>query len=374
MRKHGFIYSQRGAAVALALAVMAPLVAMVLVPADAAAQVVHRTTQRGVIGIMTQSVEEPGTPARQRVVMDVVPESPAARAGVMPGDTILRINGLVATSQVMNAPLEPGDTVVLRIRRDGRERDVTVVAAARSAQFETFTLRALPDSITREVLIRMETMRAHMDTLKVPSVTLERMRGDSVIMLRFGSDSARIHRFGPGFEGGVRIDSLRRFIQVDTMFRRFPLDSLRAYTFELRERARTMRDSMPHWPLPGPEAQVWFRRGDSTNVTMFGPNEIFTSGMSLGMRAVAGAELSELNPGLATYFGTEDGVLVLNSRPGTPAERAGLQAGDVILRVAQAPVSSIAELRRAIDRAPAGTPVELHVLRRGQTVRIELAR
>jgi membrane-associated protease RseP (regulator of RpoE activity) len=113
---------------------------------------------------------------------------------------------------------------------------------------------------------------------------------------------------------------------------------------------------------------------------MFGPDSTFVRGFdmltttaTLGMRAVAGAELAPLNPGLSEYFGTTEGVLVLNAREGTPAARSGLRAGDVIVRVGDTAVRSISELRRAVDRAPAGA-VTLGVLRRGQSVTVTLDR
>jgi S1-C subfamily serine protease len=100
---------------------------------------------------------------------------------------------------------------------------------------------------------------------------------------------------------------------------------------------------------------------------------MLTTTATLGMRAVAGAELAPLNPGLSEYFGATDGVLVLNAREGTPAARAGLRAGDVIVRVGDTAVRSIAELRRTIGRAPDGA-ITLGVLRRGQNVTVTLNR
>jgi membrane-associated protease RseP (regulator of RpoE activity) len=365
--------THRNLAAALAFAVAAPLAALLLQPAAAAAQVSYSVSHRGVLGIMTQAVEVRGEASRQRVVMQVVPESPAARAGVLQGDTIVRINGLAASSQVINSPFEPGDTVVLRIRRDGSERNITVVAAERSPRFEAYTMRgALTDSVIREVTERMAILRAHVDTVGVPSIILERLRGDSTIILRFGNDTTHFFRFGPGFEGAIEVDSLRRrFMRSDSVLRRFYVDSLRNQAWRLDERTRMLLDSLPERPFSG-DAQIWFRHGDS--ISGMGPGEIFASGISVGMRAVAGAELSELNPGLAGYFGTDAGVLVLNARDGTPAARAGLQGGDVIMQVEQTRVASIQQLRRAIDRARPGTTVQLHVMRKGQTIELDLTR
>jgi len=102
------------------------------------------------------------------------------------------------------------------------------------------------------------------------------------------------------------------------------------------------------------------------------PAEALTSGMVMGMRSVAGAELAELNPGLAEYFGAISGVLVIEARDGTPAEQAGIRAGDIITRVGETNVTSIAELRRAMAGGPPGRQIRLRVLRHGQPVDITL--
>jgi serine protease Do len=122
----------------------------------------------------------------------------------------------------------------------------------------------------------------------------------------------------------------------------------------------------------GPDGSVFRFGADSVHFVR--PNEIFASGMTVGMRSVAGAELSELQPELAEYFGTASGVLVLNARDGTPAASAGLRGGDVILQVNGRAVRSIRELRSAIDGVRPDTRIQLRVLRRGQNVDVTLGR
>jgi serine protease Do len=114
-------------------------------------------------------------------------------------------------------------------------------------------------------------------------------------------------------------------------------------------------------------------RADTTMVR-FRPAEIATGTFTFGMRAVAGAELHDIKPELGAHFGVQRGVLVLDAREGTPAARAGLRGGDVIVRANGAEIGSITELRRAIDATRSGTPVQLRVLRSGQNVDITLNR
>ncbi len=103
---------------------------------------------------------------------------------------------------------------------------------------------------------------------------------------------------------------------------------------------------------------------------------------------VLGIDAEDLSGQLGNYFGAPDGqgVLVREVMPGTPAEKAGLKAGDVILRVDGKRVKDAAELRSALrdktskdaespdsgKAAPVAS--DLTILRAGKemTVRVEL--
>jgi serine protease Do len=63
-----------------------------------------------------------------------------------------------------------------------------------------------------------------------------------------------------------------------------------------------------------------------------------------GSGALIGIEGENLSPQLAEYFGVKDGVLVRTVGPKTPAERAGLKAGDIVTKVNGTPVTSPREI------------------------------
>lgn len=363
---------------------LAALLAAPAFPAgDAAAQqtrTVVTAGSRGMLGIMTHAITEDGVATRQRVITEVVPGAGADKAGLLPGDLILRVNGLAATQQVMNAGFEPGDTVVLRIRRDGRERDVTVVATPRTNRMHYITTDMLPvtadmlpDTVRGRMSIIMNAVRAGTDTLPLGRVFIQRSDGDSTFVYRFGNDSIngfRYQRITP-----LQRDSLMRYFEAPGAWSSmFPDSAFRSDAWA-GVWPGMLRDS-----VLGSVGRSMIRFGEDgfafgfgpDSMTFMRPTEFMASGFFAGTRAVAGAELSELNPGLAEYFGTTDGVLVLNAREGTPAARAGLAPGDVIVRANDVDVRTIADLRRAIERGPRGQPVTLDVLRRGQRIVIRM--
>ncbi|TAK39463.1 MAG: DegQ family serine endoprotease [Lysobacteraceae bacterium] len=87
-----------------------------------------------------------------------------------------------------------------------------------------------------------------------------------------------------------------------------------------------------------------------------------------------GVGLQEITRELAGAMGLSDtrGALVRNVTPGSPGDKAGLQAGDVIRSVDGRAINASSELPPVIGAMPPGTRVKLGVLRDGKTRNIEV--
>lgn len=83
-----------------------------------------------------------------------------------------------------------------------------------------------------------------------------------------------------------------------------------------------------------------------------------------------GVDVQPLGEQLADYFQVDEGVLVANVRPDSPAAAADVRAGDVITAVDGEAVSSPRDLQRAVRRA--GGSVTLELTRDGQPVTAEV--
>ncbi|HYW06689.1 MAG TPA: PDZ domain-containing protein [Longimicrobium sp.] len=258
--------------------------------------------------------------AREARVAEVVDGSAAARSGIREGDVVVRVNRSPATAATIDSlreALEAGDTVRLRIRRGGAEQERIVVAQPRrdavaQRRRENVTITGIDGPVT----FRVDSIRPMVDSLLDRMDSLRSLvnvtRRDSIVVLRY--------RTGEDRERDSMVMNIR------------PLERI------TREVERTLRNE----------------RGRSDTPFY----------LELGRRSVAGAELAEMNEELGRYFRTSDGVLVLRVPRSTPAARAGLQAGDVIVRAAGAEVGTVAELRRAFTRADDGR-VRLEVIRQG---------
>lgn len=84
-----------------------------------------------------------------------------------------------------------------------------------------------------------------------------------------------------------------------------------------------------------------------------------------GSVAYLGVQLTDLTPELRTHFGVpvEAGVMVSKVMQDSPAERSGLQPGDIITTVDGHPVTSGGDLAHEIHRLEAGQAVDLEVWR-----------
>jgi len=87
---------------------------------------------------------------------------------------------------------------------------------------------------------------------------------------------------------------------------------------------------------------------------------------------VLGINAEDLTSQLGSYFGAPNnaGVLVREVRPGTPADKAGLKAGDVITKVEGKEVRNLADLRAQLREKSNQPAVNMSVLRKGSEISV----
>jgi predicted metalloprotease with PDZ domain len=95
-----------------------------------------------------------------------------------------------------------------------------------------------------------------------------------------------------------------------------------------------------------------------------GDRYLIESGL-LGPRAYIGVSLVALSPELREHFGApkDAGVLVESVQNDSPAEKAGLRVGDIVLSVDGKDVTSSMDLRQALRDKKEGDSVRLDILR-----------
>lgn len=111
-----------------------------------------------------------------------------------------------------------------------------------------------------------------------------------------------------------------------------------------------------------PRAFSYSWSDDGRNITAFG-------------RPRLGVQVQELNKDLAPYFKVEEkgGVLVLDVTKDSPAEKAGLRAGDVITRVDGEKITDADDLISALRDYEEGDEATVEYVRQGKTAKVQAA-
>ncbi len=134
-------------------------------------------------------------------------------------------------------------------------------------------------------------------------------------------------------------------------------------TTATRSPANVLGGSLPPMP-PMPEMPViprtpWDEESPLTNLNRATIFRGFPFAQSF-----AGMDAEPVGGQLAEYFGVKEGVLVRSVEPESPAQKAGLKAGDVIVRSANKPIRTPSELSRQVHALVARkAPVVLTAVR-----------
>jgi serine protease Do len=244
--------------------------------------------------------------ARGIYVSEVEKDSPAEKAGLKSGDVILEFNGTnvegVTQFRRLVRETPPGHSVTIVVSRDGKSQTLNATLSTMTNQFQN--------------QFRDLNNRLHDFTMNVPA--MQNWEGPAIPQIAPMPPRAAMPAMPPTPPG--------------------------AYAFTM------------------PDGAYAFGYGDGAG-----------SGNGVGSRLIMGTTPSigisgeNLNGQLGAYFGAPDGegVLVRDVQSGSPAEKAGLKAGDVITKVAGDRVKTLGELQSKLREKREEKTVQITVVRRG---------
>ncbi|MGI6394674.1 MAG: trypsin-like peptidase domain-containing protein [bacterium] len=92
-------------------------------------------------------------------------------------------------------------------------------------------------------------------------------------------------------------------------------------------------------------------------------------------RAVMGVVIQELDDNLRNYFKIQkgvSGVLVGSVAKESPAEKGGIQSGDVITKFNNKPTETVSKLKNAVGFSPFDKKLPVELIRKGKTVKVHV--
>ena len=381
--------------------------------------------ERGWIGISLEVLEDEWGRTESVIIIGVVAGSPADEAGVRPGDRLLAINHLDEARELAELAerleVYPGDGVVMEVGRAGTKHRVRLTASVRPDDFvpsQVVEVRYAPDMVERWVRamdsMRVELIRSEGHEVEIRSAqragTTQRIRirqalsadpevtviaGGSTVQvpfeffifrgeehdslrqemvelnqmvtqleLRMGEREEQLRRVGG--QGDVHIRQDNEFLRLSSLLNEAALRSSGLET-TMAEAARQTAGLEYTIAPSGGQSNVLVPEGGDPPAE-FRPLTPYL----VGRNRVAGAEVTNIRPELAEYFGVSGGVLVLDVSAGTPAALAGIVPGDVITRLDQVGVRSVEDLRFSISMA--GESLPLSLVRQGASIQVLLRR
>lgn len=252
-------------------------------------------------------------------VESVEPGSPAEKAGIQGGDLILSIAGrdVRDRSFAIAALLKPGSRIPIRVKRNGDVRTVTVTVERRPDDFET--------------------QCGWLDERVAAAFAPPPVR----VRMQYRDDGERTVS-----SGGA---PPRRTLTI------------------VRPPAAPAPPVLGQ-PSSPPAPAVTAAVAPTPAVPPVPPIGSFVNATTL---LFGGAQLAAVEGDLAEALGVERGLVVLQAGRGTPAERAGLRSGDVLVSANGIALSSAPSFREAVERAESRL-LRLQVVRKKQPMTVEL--
>jgi membrane-associated protease RseP (regulator of RpoE activity) len=124
---------------------------------------------------------------------------------------------------------------------------------------------------------------------------------------------------------------------------------------------------------PGQEPRVMVWEGAPGELGPGGPGQMAFK-MALMGRGFLGVQLTELTPELRKHFGVseENGVMVGHVEADSPADRAGMRVGDILMRVDDEAVEGSWDVTRLVRPKKDGETVNVEVVRDGRSQQLSV--
>jgi S1-C subfamily serine protease len=285
------------------------------------------------------------------MLAEVAADSPAAQAGLEAGDIVTAINGSeVASVTDVSATVraaQPGDTLALTVERDGEALEIEATLG--------------------------ETV---LDMMGMGPMRGMNISGDVALFINDGWHVVELDENGALYAAGLRVGDIVTAVDgesrtPDTLSEYLNgLDSSADVALTVTRSGEDMEVSVPVRALTAlnmvdmPFGQMPFGQGQQGI-----PDDM---PMMTGARLGVSFQTLDAEVAAQNNLDVTEGALVMDVSADSPAEQAGLLAGDVITAVDGDAVDARRTLAERISAYDPGDTVVLTVLRAGDTIEVEV--
>jgi hypothetical protein len=315
--------------------------------------VIVRATGRIRLGVSLSGSQGDEYDAQGARIESILEDSPAEAAGLQEGDVITHLNGQSLLAPIpdeadkdfdqdeslpvqrllaLAGELEEGDEVEVRYLRDGE-----------------------PETVTFEA--------AEMDD---PAFTILRGNLGDARVLRWDPEERGAWSFtlpeGRHFE--FNFQELKELEELEALEDL----NIKMWKPEDMEELENLEIYLKDLDVDAPNIRLRSFYEGEPNVYAFSGGDTPFVYRAFGRYGGYGLELAELNPGLAEYFSTDQGLLILEVDEDSTL---GLMAGDVIQAIGDREVEDRGDIMRILGSYEEGETVTFTVVRRGSVMEVE---
>ncbi len=316
-----------------------------------AQQVMVQVKSRVRLGVSLDGTQSPEYDSQGVRLAGTLDESPAEEAGLQEGDIITHLNGQSLLDPIpQEAEADFDDEGSLPVQR-------LMALVQEMEPEEDVEVRYLRDGSPQTVSFQTADVEE-------PTITIVRGGEGGEAIYRVRPEQGGVWTFeGPDKElVELQISKIKELKELGELEHLAEIEDLQVHMKDLQVEVQNLDDIRKTVLIkghPGSEANSWtFRSGD-------GSPQLYALG---GSSAGFGLKLAEMNPGLAEYFTSDEGLLVLEVQEDSSL---GLAPGDVILAIDGRGVTSQRDVRRILGSYEGDEAVSFTVIRKGRETTVE---
>ncbi len=290
------------------------------------------------------------------MISKIIEDGPAEKAAIQDKDVILEIDGskIFTIDQLtkMLSFLKPEQKIKMKIFRDGKKMNVDLVLGAKDTGMKTIAYMGLYlEELSEKQINKME------------------------LQDNFGVYITKVVEDGPVAKAGIKNGDVLLSIDKEKIYTADQVTKmLQVYKPEQKVNVRIFRDKkyMNYDVILGEKEVSKWNGLEGLFYDMSKPENTFVYKYDDHNNKWIGILPKDLNEQLLKTYKIDNGVMIEKVIEGTPSEKAGLMAGDIILKMNDTLIENTKDIHKAVQAVESGEEIKIDLLREGKNKTIKV--